>query len=139
MTFEEEKKIAVAKNFGFGLGSVTGISVIVCFGMWGCPQWNVYSQKMEGEAQLAHAEYSKKIQVQDAVGKLEAAKHLADTDIERARGVAKSNEIIGASLKNNDGYLKWLYIEALKEKTGQEVIYVPTETGLPILEASHRK
>jgi len=46
---------------------------------------------------------------------------------------------IGNSLKDNEAYLRWLYIEALKEKQGAEVIYVPTEAGLPILEAGKRK
>ena len=112
---------------------------IITLGMWGCPQYNVYSQKMEGEALLAHAEYSKQTQVMDAHGRLEAAKSLAQVDVERAKGVAEANQIIGQSLKNNESYIRWLYIEALKEKTGTEVIYVPTEAGIPILEAGKRK
>jgi regulator of protease activity HflC (stomatin/prohibitin superfamily) len=123
--------------------SVAGLVIVFvgafAFGLWGCPQYSVYSQRMEGESQLAHAEYSKKVQVQDALGKLEAAKSLAQAEVERAKGVAQANLIIGDSLKNNEGYLRWLYIEGLKEKTGQEVIYVPTEAGLPILEAGKRK
>lgn len=106
--------------------------------MVGCPQYNVYSQRMDGEAQLAHSEYSKKVQVQDALGKLEAAKSLAAADIERAKGVAAANQIIADSLKGNEVYLHWLFIEGLKEKTGQEVIYVPTEAGIPIMEAGRR-
>jgi hypothetical protein len=106
--------------------------------MVGCPSYNVYQQRMEGEAQLAHAGYSKQVQVQDAVGRLEAAKSLALADVERAKGVAQANAIIAASLKGNEIYLHWLFIENLKEKTGQEVIYVPTEAGIPILEAGKR-
>jgi regulator of protease activity HflC (stomatin/prohibitin superfamily) len=105
--------------------------------MW--PPYNVWQQKLEGEAELAKANFSKQVAVQEAIAKEESASHLADAEIARARGVAKANEIIGNSLKNNEGYLKWLYIEAFKEKTGTEVIYVPTEAGLPILEAGKRK
>lgn len=112
--------------------------VAVSLGMWGCPQYSVYSQRMDGEAQLAHAEYSKKVQVQDALGKFEAAKSLAMAEVERAKGVAQANAIIGDSLKNNEAYLRWLFIESLKDKAG-EVIYVPTEANLPILEAGKRK
>lgn len=112
-----------------------GFVLLATLSMWGCPQYSVYSQRMEGEAALAHSEYSKKVQVQDALGKLEAAKSLASADIERARGVAKANEIIAQSLKGNEVYLHWLYIEGLKEKTGMETIYVPTEAGLPILKS----
>lgn len=93
---------------------------------------------MEGESLLAHAEYSKKIQVQDALGKLEAAKSLALADVWRAKGVAQSNSIIAESLKGNEVYLHWLFIEGLKEKSGMETIYVPTEAGLPIMEANRR-
>lgn len=113
--------------------------ILVVAGMCGCPKYNIYSQRMEGEAQLAHAEYSKKVQVQDALGKLEAAKSLAQAEVERSKGVAAANAIIGNSLKNNEAYLRWLYIESLKEKTGAETIYIPTEAGLPILEARPRK
>jgi regulator of protease activity HflC (stomatin/prohibitin superfamily) len=119
-------------------GALLFLGSLVVLGMWGCPQWNVYSQKMEGEAQLAHAEYSKKVQVQDALGKYEAAKSLANAEVERAKGVAQANKIIGSSLQGNEAYLRYLYINSLAEKEG-EVIYVPTEAGLPILEAGKRK
>lgn len=116
-------------------------SILIIGGlMMGCPRYNVYSQRMEGEAQLAHSEYSKKVQVQDAMGKLEAAKSLAQVEVERAKGVAEANKIIGGSLKGNEEYLRYLWIHNLDsaEKTGQ-VIYVPTEAGLPILEAGKRR
>lgn len=134
MTYEENSLQAIVVLMGVGI-----LAGIIGFGLWGCPQYNVYSQKMEGEAMLAHSEYSKKVQVQDALGKLDAAKSLAAADIERAKGVAKSNEIIAESLKGNEVYLHWLYVEGLREKTGMETIYVPTEAGLPILEAGKRK
>lgn len=116
-----------------------GLLIMFMAAAAGCPSYMVYSKRMDGEAQLAHAEYSKKIQVQDALGRLEASKSLAQAEVERAKGVAQANQIIGDSLKNNEGYLRWLYIEGLKEKQGSEVIYVPTEAGLPILEAGKRK
>ena len=56
----------------------------------------------------------------------------------KAEGVAKANQIIGDSLKSNDSYLKYLWIRGLKD-TKNQVIYVPTETGLPILEASRNQ
>jgi len=62
---------------------------------------------------------------------------LADAEIERARGVAGANKIIGESLKNNDAYLRYLWIQGLQDKDNN-VIYVPTEAGLPILEAGKR-
>lgn len=103
-----------------GFGGVIVVSLV----LWGCPQYNVYSQKMEGEAQLAHAEYSKKVQVQDAMGKLEAAKSLALAEVERARGISAANKIIGDSLKGHEEYLRWLYIEGLREHKENQIIYI---------------
>lgn len=121
----------------------TTIALIAFSGIGGCmygyPQYNVYKQRMDGEAELAQAEYSKKVQVQDAEGKLAAASRLAQVEVLRANGVAQANKIIGDSLKDNEGYLRYLWINNL-ENNGKSptVIYVPTEAGLPILEAGKR-
>lgn len=112
--------------------------VLLCTGCSAYPPYNVWEQKMEGEAQLAKSVAERQIQIQDAQSKLTAAKDLAQAEVERAKGVAQANAVIGASLKDNPQYLQWLYIEGLKERTGAETIYVPTEAGLPILEAGHR-
>lgn len=118
--------------------SAIGIVVFIAFSMWGCPQYVVYSQRMDGEAQLAHAHAARQVQIQDAQSKLEAAKSLAQAEVERAKGVAAANQIIGESLKNNDAYLRYLWIQGLQDKDNN-TIYVPTEAGLPILEAGKRK
>lgn len=122
-----------------------GISISVCitfclfglmaFGMWGCPQYHVYSSRLEGEAELAKAEYSKKVQVQEAEGRLAAAEKLAQVEVARAGGVAQANKIIGDSLKNNEAYLRYLWITDLTNNKAPTVIYVPTEANIPILEA----
>lgn len=116
------------------------VVIVMMFGITGCgfyPPYNAWEQEWAGKAELAKAQYSKEIQIADAKGKFEAATHLANAEVERAKGVAKANEIIGTSLRDNEAYLRWLYIEGLREKTG-EVIYIPTEAGLPILEAGRR-
>lgn len=113
------------------------VALMAAGGLYGCPHYNVYSSRMEGEAKLAHAQAEREVQVRDAHGKLEAATLLAKAEVERAKGVAEANKVIGSSLKDNEAYLRWLYIEGLRDKTG-EVIYVPTEAGLPILEAGRR-
>lgn len=112
--------------------------LILSSGCTAWPPYNVWQQKLEGEAELAKANFSKQVAVQEAVAKEEAAAHLANAEVARAEGVAKANKIIGTSLKDNEAYLRWLYIEGLKERTGIETIYVPTEAGLPILEAGKR-
>lgn len=101
--------------------------------MVGCPQYNVYEQRKEGEAQLAHAQSSKEVAVAEAKAKMESASLLAQADTLRAQGVAASNRIIGASLKNNPEYLQWLWIDHLEKAN---VVYVPTEGNLPIMETT---
>lgn len=103
----------------------------------GCPSYNVYTNKLGGEAELKRAESNRKIAVESAKAQLEAAKSLAAAEVERAKGVAEANKIIGDSLKNNEGYLRYLYIQNL-ESGNNSVIYIPTEAGLPILEAGKR-
>lgn len=116
--------------------SVLSAVFLVALGLYGCPQYNVYSARKDGEAKLAHAQYEREVQVRDAAGRFEASTLLANAEVERAKGVAKANAIIGDSLKNNESYLRWLYIEGLKDKQG-EVIYIPTEAGIPLL-LNHR-
>ena len=106
--------------------------------MWGCPQYTVWQQSKAGEAELRHAEFSRQIATQEAHAKMESAKLLAQAEIERAKGVAEANKIIGDSLKGNEDYLRYLWIHNL-ESGSNSVIYVPTEAGLPILEAGKRK
>jgi len=101
--------------------------------MYGMPKYNVYEQALHGEAELAKANYSKQVAVQEAHAKMESAKLLADAEVIRAEGVAKANKIIGDSLNNNEAYLRYLYINNL-EHTQNQIIYVPTEANLPILE-----
>lgn len=113
---------------------ITGIVVSVVISlMIGCPTYNVYSSRMEGEALLAHAQSSKEVVVAEARAKMESASLLAQADTIRAHGVAASNRIIGASLKNNPEYLQWLWIDQIEKAN---TIYIPTEANLPIMEAT---
>ncbi len=103
-------------------------------GLWGCPQYNVYSSRLSGEAKLAEAEYSRQVAVREAAAKRDSASLLAEAEITRAGGVAKANQIIGESLKDNEAYLRYLFVSELVN-TRNQVIYVPTEAQLPILES----
>jgi regulator of protease activity HflC (stomatin/prohibitin superfamily) len=104
--------------------------------MWIFPVYNVWEKEMQGKAELAQAEWSKQVAIEEARAKKESAVLEADAEIERARGVAEANIIIAEGLKNNEEYLRYLWITNLNQD-GQ-VIYVPTEAGLPILEAGKR-
>lgn len=108
---------------------------VVSLGMWGCPKYGVWEQELKGQAELARAQSNRMIAVQEAEAKKEAATKLAAAEVERAKGVAAANKIIGDSLKDNEAYLRYLWIHSLEEGKS-EVIYVPTEANLPILEAN---
>ena len=60
------------------------------------------------------------------------AKKDAEIEVARAEGVAKSNEIIAGSI--TEGYLRYRWIEGLQTNQMQ-VVYVPTEANLPIMES----
>lgn len=126
----EAEIVAMAVAFIIGLCGL---------GLYGCPHYNVYSQRMEGEAILAHAQASREVAVAEAKAKMESADLLAQAEVSRAKGVAQANKIIGDSLKGNESYLRYLWINNLEAAKDSQVIYVPTEAGLPILEAGHRK
>lgn len=117
----------------FGFVGVALISIATLF-LWGCPTYNVWEQHMVGKAELSRAEYNRQVAVQEAIAKRDAAKSLAEAEIERAKGVAQANAIIGDSLKGNEDYLRYLWIDGIQHKE-HSIIYVPTEAGLPILES----
>ena len=98
------------------------------------PAYMVWQQNKAGEAELARAEQNRQIAIQEAKAKEESAKSLANAEIIRAQGVAEANRIIGDSLRNNDAYIHYLWVEALRE-TKNSVVYIPTEAGIPITEA----
>lgn len=110
---------------------------LVWFAMWGLPHYRVYSHRLAGEAELANAEYSRQVAVREAQAKKDSAVLLAEAEVERAAGVAKANKIIGDSLRDNEAYLRYLFVNNL-ENTKNQVIYVPTEAQLPILEATRK-
>lgn len=120
------------RNVLIGLSCIT---LLVFGGCWGYPQYRVWQRDLSGQAQLAEAEWTRKIVIEEADAKKESAKLLAEAEIERAKGVAEANEIIGESLKGNESYLRYLWIQGLQDGSS-EVIYIPTEANLPILEAT---
>lgn len=117
-------------------GVIAVIIALITGGMAGLPKYNVYRQKMEGAALLAHAQSSKEIAVAEAKAKMESATLLAQAEVIRAEGVAKANKIIGDSLKGNEAYLRYLWIiDVAGAGTQKTVVYIPTEANMPLLES----
>jgi len=107
---------------------------VAAAGMIILPQWNVWRADLAGKAALAQAENERKVLIEEAKARLESAKYYAEAEVERAKGVAEANSIIADGLGGPEGYLRYLWIQQLGEN-GQDVVYIPTEAGIPILEA----
>ena len=114
---------------GLGLGVVLLAALLL-----GWPQYRVYQQRLAGEAALAEAQSSRQVAILEAHAKKESAVSLADAEVIRAEGAAKANQILQNSLGGPQGYLRYLQIQALENSKAQ-LIYVPTEAGLPVTEA----
>lgn len=134
--------------------------IVIILALWAWPKYKVYKQELNGRAALKEAEWSKQILIEEAKAKEQAAlmqakarvtlakaqgdamivqaKAEGQADIERAKAAAESNKIIGESLKGNEEYLRYIWIKGLHDGKGER-IYIPTEAGLPILEAKPNK
>ena len=100
-------------------------------GLGGClmgwPQYRVYSARLEGEAQRVKAEQGRQVLVSQAKAEREAAS-------ERAEAI----KIVGAAAKAYPEYRQQEFIgafgEALREGNVSQIIYVPTEVNVPIVD-----
>lgn len=118
------------------LAIVLALIAIVLINMAVMPNYRIYKQNKQGEANLRQQEWEKKIAVEEARAVLESSSLKAQAEVERAKGVAEANAIIADSLKGNEAYLKYLWIDKMSDNPN--VIYVPTEASLPILEARNK-
>jgi regulator of protease activity HflC (stomatin/prohibitin superfamily) len=91
------------------------------------PQYNVYKQRLSGQAVLAHADAAREVQVRQAQGEKEAASLRAE-----------AIKIVGQASKDFPEYRQQEFIgafaEAVKEGKINQIIYVPTEANIPITE-----
>lgn len=97
--------------------------------------YGVWSAHKRGQADLAMAHNEQQVQVAMAKGRLDAAELNKKAEIIDAEAVAASIAIIGKTLHENEGYLRWKWIEMMDGRDSGDTIYVPTEASLPILEA----
>lgn len=116
------------------LWGVIGIVFIVVAMAFIRPWYNVWSQEMEGKAEFAKAEQNRKIKIEEARANLEAEKLNAQAEIERAKGAAEAIRIENGSITPT--YIQYLWVRQQSDLSDKTVIYVPTETNLPILEST---
>ncbi|HST92500.1 MAG TPA: hypothetical protein VLJ13_09930, partial [Brevundimonas sp.] len=129
------------RGLGVTIGSAIALLVVAVLILVGMPTYNVYSKQMQGKAAYEQAVQDRRIRVLEAQAALDSAQLTAQAEVARARGTNEANRIMAQSLGGPENYLRWSYIHMLEEtagKQGREVIYIPTEAGMPILEAGRR-
>ena len=129
------------RGLGVTIGSAIALLVVAVLILIGMPTYNVYSKQMQGKAAYEQAVQDRRIRVLEAQAALDSAQLTAQAEVARARGTNEANRIMAQSLGGPENYLRWSYIHMLEEtagKQGREVIYIPTEAGMPILEAGRR-
>ncbi|AMV34558.1 hypothetical protein VN12_20710 [Pirellula sp. SH-Sr6A] len=98
------------------------------FCLWFFPTYAVWRSGQSGKATLMRAEQEKQIQIEQAKAELESAKL-------RAEAIA----IVGEASKKYPEYRTQEFIGAFADavKSGQveQIIYVPTEANIPIVES----
>ncbi|MDE6697369.1 MAG: hypothetical protein K2K25_10865 [Muribaculaceae bacterium] len=116
------------------LWGVAGIVLVIVAMAFIRPWYNVWSQEMEGKAEFAKAEQNRKIKIEEAKANLEAEKLNAQAEIERAKGAAEAIRIENGSITPT--YIQYLWVRQQSDLNNKTVIYVPTESNLPILEST---
>ena len=101
--------------------------------MFGMPKYRVWQQEMSGKAEFAKAEQNRKIKIEEAKANLEAEKLNAQAEVERAKGAAEAIKIENGSI--TPAYIQYLWVRQQNANTNNKIIYIPTEAGLPVLEA----
>lgn len=105
--------------------------------MYVYPRYRVWSAEQRGKAQFAEAEQNRRIKIEEAKANLEAEKLNAQAEIERAKGAAEAIKIENGSI--TPAYIQYLWVRQQNNLNDKTIIYIPTETNLPVLEASRNK
>ena len=113
------------------VGGIVAFFVVMAFVR---PWYNVWSQEMEGKAEFAKAEQNRKIKIEEARANLEAEKLNAQAEIERAKGAAEAIKIENGSITPT--YIQYLWVRQQSDLSDETVIYIPTESNLPLLEST---
>ncbi len=121
------------KNVKGIVWTVAAVAVLVIGGAFLLPWYNVWQQEMAGRAEFAKAEQNRKIKIEEAKANLEAEKLNAQAEVERAKGAAEAIRIENGSITPT--YIQYLWVRQQSNLNDKTVIYVPTESNLPILES----
>jgi hypothetical protein len=119
------------------LAVIAGIVLFIVLIIWGwkaiTPRYNLYRAETEKKAVIAEQRAQSEAAEFAAISEVTQAQAKADAEVIRATGLAEAQAIISETL--TEDYIRYLYIQAIEGNPNQ-IIYVPTEAGLPILEAN---
>lgn len=121
------------KEIKYTILSVLALLILIVGGMIGFPLYGVWQQEMSGKAEFAKAEQNRRIKIEEAKANLESEKLNAQAEVERAKGAAEAIKIENGSITPT--YIQYLWVRQQNAQSNNKIIYIPTEAGLPILEA----
>lgn len=125
-------------KFGIYFGSFCCLVFLLLGGFIGGPYYSVWQQEMSGKAEFAKAEQNRKIKIEEAKANLESEKLNAQAEVERAKGAAEAIKIENGAITPTYIQYLWVRQQNLSGKNSK-IIYIPTEAGLPLLEAGRSK
>lgn len=138
MTNYEKEELQLRANVWKWVGITIGIIVITIAAlMVVIPPYRVWSSEMKGKAEYMRAEQNRRIRVEEAKANLDAEKLNAQAEVERAKGAAEAIKIENGSLTPT--YIQYLWVRQQNANSNNRIIYIPTEAGLPVLEAGRAK
>jgi hypothetical protein len=138
MTSYEKEELQLRANVWKWAGITIGIIVITIAAlMVVIPPYRVWSSEMKGKAEYMRAEQNRRIRVEEAKANLDAEKLNAQAEVERAKGAAEAIKIENGSLTPT--YIQYLWVRQQNANSNNRIIYIPTEAGLPVLEAGRAK
>lgn len=123
----------VEAGSGVLLGTIISWMIfgLIAGGCYGVPKYNVWRAGQHGEAALRRSEQEKLILVEQAKAELESAEVRA-----------KAIEFVGKAAQQYPEYryqeFLGAFADALRDGKIQQIIYVPTEANIPLMEAGKR-
>lgn len=117
------------------------VSVLMGIGaVWA--KYRLWKVEYTGKTQEIRQSYNGKAILAEAIHARKARVEQAKAELESAEATAEAIRIVGEAAKQYPEYRQQEFYlslgEALKSGRIQQVLYLPTEAGLPITEAGHR-
>ena len=104
------------------------VLLVIAGMMFGLPWYRVWSQGMAGAAKLKMAEQEKQIMVETAKAEAEAA-------VLRAEAIKTVGEMAQKYPEYRQQEFIGAFAEAIQSGQVEQIIYVPTEANIPIVDA----